>query len=92
MGVFYVLVTPPNTLALRSPVEIGDPNVLRDGSETAQVVGIARGDDGSSTQVGIGHEEGVDRHVRPGTDRSEKLTGAYADSTVDGMHLDPLTP
>jgi hypothetical protein len=77
--------------AFRSPIEIGDSNALCHGCKAPQIVGVARGDDRPSAQVSVGQEEGIDRHLRPGADRSEQLPGSHAHATVDMVDLDPLT-
>ncbi len=77
--------------AFRSPIEIGDSNALCHGCKASQVVGVATGNDRTSAQVRVGHEEGIDRHLRPSADRSEQLPGSHAHATVDRMDLDPLT-
>lgn len=62
----------------------------RRGSKAAQIIWVAGGDDGASLQIGVSHQEGIDRHLGSGADRTEELAGPDADAAVDGMDLDPL--
>lgn len=75
----------------RRSSDIRDRDVRSMGSEPFHVLRIGGGDDCSSGQIGDGHHECVDCHLRAPASSSKQLTGAHSHSRVDGMDLDPFS-
>lgn len=74
----------------RSGVEVSRSHPGGRRSQSTEIVRVTRGDDRASPEVGIGDEEGIDRKLRPGPDRSEQLAGSDTGAGLDRVHLDTL--
>lgn len=75
---------------LLSAADVSDDDVGRVSGQRLEVCDVSRGNHRPSCDIAHRDDEGVHSSFRSGARVAKQLTGPYADTRVDRVHLDPL--